>query len=135
VGAVLFALGIIGAGMVALPVLVASLCYGVSEAFGWKSGLSEHPWEAKRFYVMISACLFLAAALNFINMNPVKALYWSQVLAGWLTIPILLLILLVSNDRRLMWTVNTRWQNFWIGAAAGGLTAMCLLMLWWKMIA
>jgi len=133
IGPILFALGIIGAGMVALPVLVASLCYATAEAMGWKSGLSENPWEAKRFYVLISAVVFLATAANFFHINPVRALYWSQVLAGILTTPILVFILVLSNDRRIMRTTNTASQNFWIGAAAGGLTASGLLLLWWKL--
>jgi Mn2+/Fe2+ NRAMP family transporter len=127
-GAMLYALGIIGAGLVALPVLVSSMCYSVAEAMGWKSGLSEHPWEAKRFYVLISAAMFLAAAANFFRMNPVKAMYWSQILAGTLTVPILLFILILSNDRRIMRTVNTRWQNFWVGAACGGLVAAGIML-------
>lgn len=132
-GPILFSLGIIGAGMVALPILVASLCYSVSEAMGWQGGLSEHPWDAKGFYVLISAALFVAAALNFVSINPVKALYWSQILAGVLTVPILIFILLLSNDRRVMKTVNSRWQNFWIGAASGALCAAGLLVIWWKL--
>ncbi len=133
IGPVMFSIGIIGAGLVALPILVASLCYSVSEAMGWQYGLSEHPWDAKRFYVLISAALFVAAAVNFVHINPVTALYWSQVLAGAFTVPILLFILLLSNDRRVMKTVNSRWQNFWIGAAAGALCAAGLLVLWWKL--
>jgi Mn2+/Fe2+ NRAMP family transporter len=131
-GRVLFALGIIGAGMVALPVLVASMCYGVAEAMGWKSGLNKNPWDAIRFYVMISAAMFIAAALNFIRFNPVKALYWSQILAGALTVPILVFILLISNDRRVMRTTNSWWQNFWIGASGGAIVAAVLIVFWWK---
>jgi Mn2+/Fe2+ NRAMP family transporter len=131
-GTVVFALGIIGAGMVALPVLVASMCYSVAEAMGWRSGLNENPWEAIRFYVLISFAMFLAAALNFIKINPVVALYWSQILAGVLTVPILVFILLVSNNRLLMRTTNSWWQNFWIGAAAGAVVASSLIALWWK---
>ena len=131
-GRVLFALGIIGAGMVALPVLVASMCYSVAEAMGWKSGLNESPWKAIRFYVMISIAMFMAAALNFVHMNPVKALYWSQILAGALTVPILVFILVVSNDRRVMRTTNSWWQNFWIGASGGAIVAAVLIVFWWK---
>ncbi len=131
-GRVLFALGIIGAGMVALPVLVASMCYSVAEAMGWKSGLNESPWDAIRFYVMISIAMFMAAALNFAHLNPVKALYWSQILAGALTVPILVFILLVSNDRRVMRTTNSWWQNFWIGASGGAIVAAVLIVFWWK---
>jgi Mn2+/Fe2+ NRAMP family transporter len=131
-GTILFALGIIGAGMVALPVLIASMCYSVAEAMGWKSGLNERPWEAVRFYVMISAAVFLASALNFIRLNPVQVLYWSQILAGILTVPILIFILLVSNDRRVMRTTNSWWQNFWIGASGGAILAAALIVLWWN---
>ena len=132
-GPILFALGIIGAGLVALPVLIASMCYSVAEAMGWRSGLSEQPWEAKRFYVLISVAVFIAAAANFFRINPVGALYWSQVLAGVLSVPILLFILLLSNDRRIMRTTNSGWQNFWLGAAVGGLISAALVLLFWKM--
>ncbi len=129
-GPVLFAIGIIGAGMVALPVLCASLCYSVSEAMGWKTGLSEHPWDAPPFYVLISLSMFIAAVANFFRINPVKALYLSQLLAGVLTIPILIFILLLANNRRVVKTGNTLSQNFWVGAACGALLASGLLWLW-----
>ena len=134
-GTTLFALGIIGAGLVALPVLVASMCYSVAEAMGWPSGLNENPWEAVRFYVMISGAMFLATTLNFFKINPVSALYWSQVMAGVLTVPILIFILLVSNDRRVMHTANSWWQNFWIGASIGAIIAAGLILFWWKTVA
>ncbi len=130
-GQILFALGIIGAGMVALPVLVASMCYSIAEAMGWPAGLSENPWEAKRFYVLISLAVIAGAVLNFVPINPVKALYWSQILAGLLTVPILIFILVLANDRRIMQTTNTRGQNFWIGAAIGGLISAAATWFWW----
>ena len=133
-GTALFALGIIGAGMVALPVLVASMCYSVAEAMGWKSGLNENPWEAVRFYVLISLAMFMAASFNFIRINPVFALYWSQILAGALTVPILIFILLISNNRHIMRTTNSWWQNFWIGAAGGAVAASALIALWWQIV-
>lgn len=128
-GTILFAIGIVGAGMVALPVLVASMCYSITEAMGWPSGLSEQPWNAKRFYVLISGSIVVASVVNFFRINPVKALYFSQVLAGLLSIPILFFILILSNDRRVMQTTNTRAQNFWLGAAIGGLLASGGLLL------
>jgi Mn2+/Fe2+ NRAMP family transporter len=129
-----FALGIIGAGMVAMPMMVASMCYSVSEAMGWRSGLSENPWEAKSFYVLVSVTMFVAGVLNFVRINPVKALYWSQILAGFITVPILLLVMILSNDRRIMHTVNTRMQNFWLGAAIGGLSSAGLALVVWKLL-
>ncbi len=132
-GPILFAIGIIGSGMVALPVLTASMCFDLAQSIGWKSGLSEKPWEAKRFYVLISAAVFLAAGANYLRINPVTALYWSMILAGVLLIPTLLFILIISNDRRIMKTVNTRWQNFWLGAATGGTAAAGLIYLRYKL--
>jgi Mn2+/Fe2+ NRAMP family transporter len=132
-GPILFSIGIVGAGMVALPVLVASMCYSVAEGLGWRSGLSEHPWDAKSFYVLISLSMLAAVVLNFTPINPVKALYWSQILAGALTVLILLSILVLSNDRRIMRTTNTLWQNFWIGGAIGGLIAIGAILLAWKL--
>ncbi|HET9741308.1 MAG TPA: divalent metal cation transporter [Terriglobales bacterium] len=132
-GPVVFAIGIIGAGMVALPVLTASMCFDLAQAIGWKSGLSEKPWEAKRFYVLISAAVFVAAGANYARINPVTALYWSMIIAGVLLIPTLIFILLISNDRRIMRTVNSRWQNFWLGAATGGTAAAGLIFLKYKL--
>jgi len=131
-GPIVFAIGIIGSGMVALPVLVASMCFDLAQAVGWKSGLSEKPWEAKNFFVLISAAVFVAAGANYLRINPVTALYWSMVLAGTMLIPTLIFILLISNDRRVMKTVNTRWQNFWLGAATGGSAASGLIYLCYK---
>ncbi len=128
-GTIVFAIGIIGSGMVALPVLVASMCYDLAQAMGAKYGLSEEPWDASRFYVLISVSMLVAALGNFIHINPVKALYWSMIAAGVLTVPIFCFILMVSNDRRIMRTTNTRAQNFWIGAAAGGSAASTLVYL------
>ena len=133
-GPIVFAIGIIGSGMVALPVLTASMCFDLAQAVGWKSGLSEKPWEAKRFYVLISAAVFVAAGANYLRINPVKALYWSMVLAGTMLIPTLIFILLISNDRRIMRTVNSRWQNFWLGAATGGTAAAGLIYLYFRVL-
>jgi Mn2+/Fe2+ NRAMP family transporter len=129
----IFALGIIGAGMVALPVLVASMCYSISEAMGWRSGLSENPWEAKSFFVLISVTVFVAAVLNFLPINTVQTLYWSQILAGFVSVPILIMVIVISNDRRIMHTVNSRRQNFWLGAAVGGLSSAGLALLFWRL--
>jgi Mn2+/Fe2+ NRAMP family transporter len=129
-GPVLFSLGIIGAGMVALPVLVASLCYTVSEAFGWESGLSNDPWEARRFYGLISGALVVAAAANFFRLQTINVVYASQIAAGVIALPILVFVLMLANDRRVMKTVNSPSQNFWIGAAVGGITATVLVLVW-----
>jgi Mn2+/Fe2+ NRAMP family transporter len=133
-GPILFSIGIIGSGLVAIPVLVASMCYDTAQAMGWPYGLSEHPWEAKRFYVLISAAVVAAALGNFIHINPVKALYWSMILAGIFTVPVFLFILIVANDRRIMRTTNTRLQNFCVGAATGGAAAATAILFYTEFV-
>jgi Mn2+/Fe2+ NRAMP family transporter len=120
-GPVLFALGIIGSGMVALPILVASLCFSISEAADWQYGLNEKPWNARGFFILICAVLVGAVAISFIGVNTVRTLYWSQILAGIFIVPILFFILWLSNDRRVMRSTNTRWQNFALGFAVLGM--------------
>lgn len=130
IGPILFALGIIGSGMVALPILVASLSFSIAEAADWPYGLGEHPWEAKRFYVVICFVLLAGVFVNYIGINTVRTLYWSQVLAGIVIVPILIFILWISNDRRIMHTTNTRWQNFWLGGAVGGMLVANAIFFW-----
>jgi Mn2+/Fe2+ NRAMP family transporter len=131
-GPILFSLGIIGSGLIALPILVASLCFSVAEAFEWKSGLSTEPWEARLFYVMISVTVFLAVSIGFFGVNTVKVLYWSQVLAGIVLVPIFAFILLLSNNSRIMKTTNSRFENFWLGCAALGMLVSNALFFWFQ---
>lgn len=131
-GPLVFGLGIFGAGMVALPVLVASMCYDVTQAFGWKYGLSEHPWEAKRFYLLISGTMFLATIGNFFTVSPVTALYWSMIFAGILLIPTLIFIMIVSNNHRIMRSTNGLLQNIVLGAATCATIIVGVLYLWQK---
>ena len=131
-GPVLFSLGIIGSGLIALPILVASLCFSVAEAFGWKSSLESEPWEARLFYVMISATVVLAVSIDFFGINTVRVLYWSQVMAGVVLVPIFGFILLLSNNPRIMRTTNSRFENFWLGCAAAGMLVSNILFFWFE---
>lgn len=117
-GPILFSVGIFGSGLIALPILVGSLCFSITEAFQWKSGLSYVPWEARHFYILISATVFIAVFIDFIGVNTIKVLYWSQVLAGIVLIPIFAFILLLGNNRKVMQTTNSRWENIWLSTAA-----------------
>jgi Mn2+/Fe2+ NRAMP family transporter len=132
-GTVLFSLGIIASGLIALPILVASLCFSVAEAVGWKSGLGMEPWNARMFYVMISITVFVAVVIDFSHINTVHVLYWSQVLAGIVLVPIFAFILLLSNNSRVMRTTNSHFENFWLGCAATGMLISTLLFFWFAM--
>jgi Mn2+/Fe2+ NRAMP family transporter len=127
VGPILFSLGIFASGLIALPILVGSLCFSITEAFQWKSGLSYVPWEARHFYVLISATVFIAVFIDFIGVNTIRILYWSQVLAGIVLIPIFAFILLLGNNRKVMQTTNSRWENIWLSIAAVAMLVSSLI--------
>src|ERR1019366_143146 len=98
----LFAIGLIGSGVLAVPVLTGSAAYGVSGAFRWRSGLDRKPTPAPQFYLGIVAATLVGMAINFLGINPITALVWSAVLNGLVAPPLLVLVMLVSNDRAAM---------------------------------
>ncbi|HZX63528.1 MAG TPA: divalent metal cation transporter [Bacteroidales bacterium] len=98
----LFAIGVIGTGLLAIPVLSGSLSYIVTETFGWKEGLDKKFNKAKAFYLIITISLILGLSLNYIGISPIKALIYSAILYG-LTAPVLIAIILhISNNKKIM---------------------------------
>ena len=98
----LFAIGIIGTGFLAIPVLSGSLSYIISETFGWEQGLDKKFHEAKPFYLVIAVSLILGLLMNYIGISPIKALIYSAILYG-LTAPILIAIILhIGNNKKVM---------------------------------
>lgn len=114
----LFALGVIGTGLLAIPVLCGSLSYIVTEAFGWEQGLDKKFHEAKAFYIIIIISLIIGLSMNYIGISPIKALIWSAILYG-LTAPILIAIILhIANNKKIMGEfVNGKMSNI-LGALA-----------------
>ena len=108
----LFALGIIGTGLIAIPVLSGSLSFIVTEAFGWEKGLDKKFHEAKGFYVIIAISLLLGLSLNYIGISPINALIYTAILYG-ITAPVLIAIILhISNNKKILGKyVNTRLTN------------------------
>jgi NRAMP (natural resistance-associated macrophage protein)-like metal ion transporter len=99
---ILFAVGVIGTGLLAIPVLSGSLSYIVTETFGWKEGLDKTFYKAKAFYSIIAISLGLGLSLNYIGISPIKALIYSAILYG-LTAPVLIAIILhISNNKKIM---------------------------------
>jgi len=98
----LFALGIVGTGLLAVPVLAGSAAYGLGEAMAWRTGLEYAPRRARHFYAVIAAATLLGIALNFTHVNPVRALYASAVLNGVIAAPILAAVLVVASRRDAM---------------------------------
>ncbi len=109
----LFAIGVIGTGLIAIPVLSGSLSYIFTETFGWEQGLDKKFHEAKAFYVIIAISLILGLSLNYIGISPVKALIYTAILYG-ITAPVLIAIILhISNNKKIMGEfVNNRMANF-----------------------
>ena len=105
----LFALGIVGTGMLAVPVLAGSAAYAVSETAGWVAGLDRRLREAKTFYATIAGATLLGAALNFTPLDPIKALYWSAVLNGLLAAPLMAVMMVIAVDKRIMGRLALPW--------------------------
>jgi len=99
---ILFAAGIIGTGLLAIPVLSGSLSYIITETFGWEQGLDKKFHEAKAFYIVIAISLILGLLMNQLGLSPVKALIYSAILYG-LTAPVLIVIILhIANNKKVM---------------------------------
>jgi NRAMP (natural resistance-associated macrophage protein)-like metal ion transporter len=131
----LFALGVIGVGFLAVPVMTTGAAYDLAQALGWKASLHAKARQAPRFYVAIGGFTLLGVLFNFLGFNPMKALVLSGVVQGFSTPPLLLLIMLMTNDRRIMGEqTNSRGLNLlgWattcvIFLASAGLVATWLM--------
>jgi NRAMP (natural resistance-associated macrophage protein)-like metal ion transporter len=97
-----FAAGIVGTGLLAVPVLAGSGAYALSEAFRWRVGLDRRLFQAKSFYATIAVSTMAGVGLNFTELDPVKALYWSAVVNGVLAAPVMAVIMLVAANGRIM---------------------------------
>lgn len=128
---VLFAIGLIGSGCLAVPVLAGSAAYAISEAFGWKYGLDEHPGRAKQFYSIIAIAMVAGMCMNFLGINPIAALFWTAVINGVLAPPLLVLLMLIVNNRAIMgrWTTGF-WPNVfgWLTTILMFVAAIALIL-------
>ena len=105
-----FAVGVIGVGLMAVPVLSASASYAMSEAFGWKEGLYKKFREAHGFYGVITISTLIGLLINYIGINPIQALIYAAVINGLATPPLIAIILKVANDKHIM----GKWRNGWL---------------------
>jgi Mn2+/Fe2+ NRAMP family transporter len=130
--AALLAIGIIGAGVLAVPVLTTSAAYGVSEAAGWKFGLDRKVSKAPQFYAVVIAATLVGMAIDFLGINPITALVVTAVINGLLAAPLLVLVMLVSNNRKVMGErTNGRRLNVlgWGTAAVMAIAAIALVVI------
>lgn len=132
---VLFLLGMIGVGFLAVPVMTTGAAYDLAQTFGWRHSLHARPRQARRFYAAIMVVTALGVAMNFAGLNPIRALVWAGIVQGFSTPPLLLLIMLMTNDRRIMGErVNGRAMNLlgW-GTTAVIFAASAGLVISWFM--
>lgn len=98
----IFALGIIGTGLLAVPVLAGSIGYGVGETFKWQTGLDRKPGQAPAFYATIVIATLGGVAIEFSPLDPIKALFWSAVINGLVAVPAMAMMMLISANRKIM---------------------------------
>jgi NRAMP (natural resistance-associated macrophage protein)-like metal ion transporter len=98
----LFTMGLIGTGMLGVPVLVGSSAYAVAEGANWRGSMSDRPKKAKAFYGVMAVAMVLGLSLNYIGLNAVKMLFWSAVINGLLAPPLILLVILLTSSRKVM---------------------------------
>ncbi len=98
----IFALGIIGTGLLAIPVLAGSSGYALADAFGWRQGLAKKFGQAKHFYLVITVSTVIGLWINFTNIDPIKALVYTAVINGVVSVPLLFIIMRISNDKSIL---------------------------------
>ncbi|TAJ42685.1 MAG: divalent metal cation transporter [Reyranella sp.] len=128
----LFSLGIIGTGLLAIPVLAGSAAYAVAEVRGWRTGLERKPSEAGPFYAVLGGAILLGVGIDFMPLDPIKALFWSAVLNGIITVPVMAAMLVVASRPKQMGAfVATLGQRVlgWTATAVMAAAAVAMFVL------
>jgi Mn2+/Fe2+ NRAMP family transporter len=125
----LFSLGIIATGLLAVPVLASSAAYAVAEAFAWPEGLERHWREAKGFYAIIGVATIVGTGLGFSPIDPMRALYWSAVINGVVSVPIMVAMMVLASKPDVMGPLPVRRKTRFLGWGAAALMAAAVLMM------
>src|SRR5439155_2338461 len=115
-----FAAGIIGTGMLAVPVLAGSAAYAVGEALGWPIGLARLPLQAKAFYATVTLATLLGMGINFTTIDPIKALFWSAVVNGVIAVPLMVVMMIITMRPEIMGRLvlpRPLWAMGWLATA------------------
>jgi NRAMP (natural resistance-associated macrophage protein)-like metal ion transporter len=129
----IFALGIIGTGLLAVPVLAGSSAYAISDTFGWKQGLGKKFKQAKPFYLVIAVSTIIGLGINFVNIDPIKALIYTAVINGIIAVLILFVILKIANDKKILEDkTNSSVSNIlgWLTFLIMGISVVILFFTW-----
>jgi Mn2+/Fe2+ NRAMP family transporter len=126
---ILFALGLIGAGLIAVPVLAGAAAYPLAELFGWKEGLDNPLKKAPGFYAILAVAVALGVGLDFLGIDPVKALVYAAVLQGFLAPVLVVLLTSIARDREVMGVHRNGWFDTTFGFAAAAVMAAAAVAL------
>ncbi|WP_424123416.1 NRAMP family divalent metal transporter [Roseiarcus sp.] len=129
----IFALGIVGTGLLAVPVLAGSAAYAVGEALRWRVGLAQRPGRAPAFYGAIALATLIGASLNFTPLDPIKALFWSAVINGVAAVPIMVMIMLMASRKEVMgqFALRPLLKAFgWLATAVMTVAAIGMFATW-----
>jgi NRAMP (natural resistance-associated macrophage protein)-like metal ion transporter len=135
--ALLFTLGIVGTGLLGVPVLAGSASYAVAEAAAWRRGMDAQPNQARNFYLVIAASMLIGVALSFSPIDPIRLLLWSAVVNGILAPPLIIIVIIISNNPKVMGSFrNGRTLNVFGGIAAVIMSgsALALIASWFGLI-
>ena len=124
-----FGLGIVGTGLLAVPVLAGSAAYAVSELFGWKAGLSRGFHEARGFYLIIVAATGIGSAMGYFDLDPMKALVLSAIVNGVISVPIMVVLMLIGQSKKIMGRFTISRRHLWFGWAATGVMAAAVAVM------
>jgi Mn2+/Fe2+ NRAMP family transporter len=130
---VVFALGIVGTGLLAVPVLAGSAAYALGETFGWRTGLDERAGRARAFYLAIAGATIGGALLNFSPLDPIKALIYSAIVNGVAAVPVMVMIMHMASRREVMGDFAiTSWLKVlgWIATAVMAAAAVGMFATW-----
>ena len=124
-----FALGIVGTGLLAVPILAASSAYALGEALEWPIGLSRQPREAKAFYGTLAGATLIGAAINFTNIDPIKALYWAAIVNGVVAVPLMIVMMHMSTSPKIMGPLIIPRNLRYMGWLSTGVMAVIVIAL------
>jgi NRAMP (natural resistance-associated macrophage protein)-like metal ion transporter len=130
---IVFALGILGTGLLAVPVLAGSSAYALAEAMGWRAGLARSPQEAKRFYATIVAGTVIGIGINFVAIDPIKALFWTAVINGVVAVPLMVVMMIMTMQPRVMGPFTLPrwlWVIGWLSTAAMAFAVAAMFATW-----
>lgn len=134
-GFFLFALGIIGTGLLAVPVLGGSAAYAIASLFGWRMGLDRTFTRARPFYLVIAAAILLGVGISAAHLDPIRTLYWSAVINALISVPIMVVLMVVASSRKVMGDFTLSMSGKALGWAATLAMACATAVMGWSFVA